>query len=171
VIELRNRNRFADQAFASSCVVAMGPGPIGGLGALLGAAAGAEVAAAGESVDACARFGFELLLQNTSATRMISAPTAIAIKLIGSGALCCGSPESWNEAGGSGLAFASLGDTPGMFGCWGLKGSTFFSIVTLRRSEWHFQIEWAVVEMQDHEPSRVLSLSHAQCSRADPDAR
>jgi hypothetical protein len=92
---------------------------------------------------------------------MISAPTAAAIKLIGTGALWFTTPESWDDAGGSDLAFASLGDTPGMIGCWGLKGSILFSTVTLGRPERHLQIEWAAVEMQDDAASRVLSLSHA----------
>jgi hypothetical protein len=102
---------------------------------------------------------------------MISAPTANAIKLMGSGVPCCGALGSWDDAGASGLAFASLGDTPGMIGCWGLKGSTFFSAVTLRCPEQHFQIEWPVVEMQDDEACGVLSLSHEGWRSTEPDTR
>jgi hypothetical protein len=75
------------------------------------------------------------------------------------------------------LVFPSLGNTPGMVGCCGLKGSTFFSSVTLGRPERHLQIEWAAEEMQDGGVSTVLSLSHARtagCRRArqaSPDAR
>jgi len=134
-----------------------------GLGALLGAGAGAAGAAVVvESADATVGFGVELLLQYTSPTRMMSAPTAaIAINLTGGGAFCSGTTECSSEAGGSGLAFPSLGNTPGMLGCWGLKGSAFFSSVTLGRLERHLQIEWAVSEMQDYGASGVLSLSHA----------
>jgi len=143
-------NRFDDHAFASSAVVATGPGATGTLaddGATTGGRSTTGAAAAAGAAGACSGLleCFQTYSARETSTTTIAAMDSDFCAAAFSGALA--EFRSWGAGGrggsGAGLKRAGLPVTPGMFGSVGLNGSCSLGLSdTVNRSVVILSLIW-----------------------------